>query len=124
MRDLIVRLSIPLLALGLLAGCTSHQAYRQGEIATQLGNWDEAVLHYMKAVADDPGNLSYKAALIRAKIKDSQFHFEKGQEFEKANVIERALVEYQQAVQLDPTNQYAKAQLEHVHRAYLAQKAT
>ncbi|MBW8877002.1 MAG: hypothetical protein JF614_18710 [Acidobacteria bacterium] len=123
MRDLIVRMSIPLLVLGFLAGCTSHQAYRQGEIATQLGNWDEAVLHYMKAVTEDPGNLSYKAALIRSKIKASQFHFEKGQEFEKANVVERALVEYQQAVQLDPTNQYAKAQLEHVHKAYLAQRA-
>jgi general secretion pathway protein D len=115
-------MSVPLLALGLLAGCTSHQAYRQGEIASQLGNWDEAVLHYMKAVEDDPGNLSYKASLIRAKIKASQYHFEKGKEFEKANVVERALVEYQQAVQLDPTNQYAKAQLEHVHRAYLAQR--
>lgn len=122
MRDFIIRMSVPLLALGLLAGCTSHQAYRQGEIASQLGNWDEAVLHYMKAVEDDPGNLSYKASLIRAKIKASQYHFEKGQEFEKANVVERALVEYQQAVQLDPTNQYAKAQLEHVHRAYLAQR--
>ncbi|MEA2600510.1 MAG: ral secretion pathway protein [Acidobacteriota bacterium] len=122
MRDSIIRLSVPLLVLGLLAGCTSHQAYRQGEIASQLGNWDEAVLHYMKAVEDDPGNLSYKAGLIRAKIKASQYHFEKGKDFEKANVIERALVEYQQAVQLDPTNQYAKAQLEHVHRAYLAQR--
>jgi general secretion pathway protein D len=122
MRDFIIRMSVPLLVLGLLAGCTSHQAYRQGEVATQLGNWDEAVLHYMKAVEDDPGNLSYKAALIRAKIKASQYHFEKGKEFEKANVVERALVEYQQAVQLDPTNQYAKAQLEHVHRAYLAQR--
>ena len=126
MRDLIVRLSIPLLALGalgmIMAGCTSHQNYRQGEIASQLGKWDDAVLHYMKALEDDPGNISYRAALLRAKIKASQAHFEKGQEFEKAGVVERALVEYQQAVQLDPTNQYAAAQLEHVHQAYLAQK--
>src|SRR6185295_16329846 len=126
MRDLIVRMSIPLLVLGALgmtlAGCTSHQNYRQGEIAAQLGQWDDAVLHYMKALDDDPGNITYRAALLRAKIKASQGHFEKGKEFEKAGVIERALVEYQQAVQLDPTNQYAAAQLEHVHQAYLAQK--
>ncbi|HEV7785642.1 MAG TPA: secretin N-terminal domain-containing protein, partial [Thermoanaerobaculia bacterium] len=118
----IVRTSLSLLLLAFLAGCTTHQAYRQGEVASQLGNYDEAVLHYMKAAAEDPSNLSYKAALIRAKIKASQFHFEKGQEFEKAGVVERALVEYQQAVQLDPTNQYAKAQLEHVHKLYLAQR--
>ena len=126
MRDLIVRMSIPLLLLGALginlAGCTSHSNYRQGEIAAQLGKWDDAVLHYIRALDDDPGNITYRAALLRAKIKASQAHFEKGQEFEKAGVIERALVEYQQAVQLDPTNQYAAAQLEHVHRLYLAQK--
>jgi len=126
MRDLIVRMSIPLLVLGALgmnlAGCTSHQNYRQGEIASQLGKWDDAVLHYMKALEDDPGNINYRAALLHAKIKASQEHFEKGKEFEKAGVIERALVEYQQAVQLDTTNQYAAAQLEHVHQAYIAQK--
>ena len=119
----IVRTSLSLLLLAFLAGCTTHQAYRQGEVASQLGNYDEAVLHFMKAATEDPSNLSYKAALIRAKIKASQFHFEKGQEFEKAGVTERALVEYQQAVQLDATNQYAKAQLEHVHKLYLSQRA-
>ncbi len=123
MPRLIVRTSLSLLLLGFLAGCTTHQAYRQGEVASQLGNYDDAVLHYMKAATEDPSNLSYKAALIRAKIKASQFHFQKGQEFEKAGVTERALVEYQQAVQLDASNQYAKAQLEHVHKLYLAQRA-
>jgi general secretion pathway protein D len=122
MRDLTVRLSAPLIALAILAGCTSHSNYRQGEIASQLGKWDDAVLYYMKAVDNDPGNISYQASLLRAKIKASQEHFEKGKEFEKAGVVERALVEYQQAVQLDPTNQYAQVQLEHVHRQYVAQK--
>lgn len=122
MRQLIVRMSIPLLVLGLLAGCTSHSSYRQGEIASQLGKWDDAVLHYMKALELEPDNITYKAALLRAKVKASQVHVDKGQEFEKAGVLERALVEYQQAVQLDPTNQYAKAQLENTHRAYVAQR--
>ena len=59
---------------------------------------------------------------MRAKIQASQAHFEKGQEFRKAGVLERALVEYQQAVQLDPTNQYAQAELESTRRAYMAQR--
>ena len=46
----------------------------------------------MKAVDNDPGNISYKASLLRAKIKASQEHFEKGKEFEKAGVVE---VEFQ-----------------------------
>jgi general secretion pathway protein D len=122
MRIPIVRALALLLALAPLAGCTSHLAYRQAETAAQRGDWDKAVLQYMKALEDDPENITFRAALMRAKIKASQAHFEKGQEFEKAGVTERALVEYQQAAQLDTTNQYAKARLEHVRQNYLAQR--
>jgi general secretion pathway protein D len=119
---------ILLLALAGLAGlagltaCASHMASRQADIATQRGDWDEAVLQYMKAVEESPENLSFKASLLRAKIKASQAHFTKGQEFEKAGVLERAMIEYQQAVQLDTTNQYAEAQLAHVRQAWQAQR--
>ena len=125
MRKSIVRalvLLAALVAISLVTGCTSHQAYRQAESAAQRGDWDAAVLQYMKALDQDPTDISYRAALMRAKTKASQVHFAKGQDFEKAGVTERALVEYQQAVQLDPTNQYAKARLERVHQAYLAQR--
>jgi general secretion pathway protein D len=126
MREVTVRFPILLLLLAVLvpiASCTSHLASRQAEIAAQRGDWDKAVLEYMKAVEQNPESLTYKASLMRAKIKASQAHFEKGQEYEKAGVIERALIEYQQAVQLDPTNQYALTQLEHVREAYAAQRA-
>jgi len=122
MRHSIARMLILLIALGPLVGCASHLSYRKAEIAMQKENWDDAVLHYLKAVEESPDNLSYRAALMRAKIKASQAHFEKAKEYQKANVLERALVELQQAVQLDPTNQYAKAQLENTRQAWLAQK--
>lgn len=122
MRHAIARMLILLLAVGPLAGCASHLSYRKAELATQRGDWDEAVLHYLKAVEEEPDNLTYRAALMRAKLKASQAHFEKAKEYQKANVLERALVELQQAVQLDPTNQYAKAQLENTRQAWLAQK--
>jgi general secretion pathway protein D len=122
MRHAIARVLILVIALGPLAGCASHLSYRKAEIATQKGNWDEAVLHYLQATEENPDNLSYRAALMRAKIKASQVHFEKGQEYQKAGVLERALVEFQQAVQLDTTNQYAKAQLENTRQAWMAQR--
>jgi general secretion pathway protein D len=126
MREVTVRFPVLLLLLAVflpIASCTSHLASRQAEIAAQRGDWDQAVLEYMKALEQSPENLAYKASLMRAKIKASQGHFEKGQEYEKAGVTERALIEYQQAVQLDPTNQYALSQLEHVREAYAAQRA-
>ncbi len=95
-----------------LAGCSSYQSYRKAEIAAQQEDWDRAVLHYMEAVEREPDNLGYRSALLRTKIRASQEHFKKGKQYHEAGVLQRALVEYQQAVQLDPTNQYAQAELE------------
>jgi general secretion pathway protein D len=122
MRHPMLRLLVPALLAVLAAGCAANVSYRKAESAEVAGNWDEAVLRYLDALDHDPGNIKYRGALLRAKIKASQGHFEKGKQFEKANVLERALVEYQQAAQLDPTNQYAAAQLEHVRRALVAQR--
>jgi general secretion pathway protein D len=123
MRDPNVRRLILLLVLlATVAGCATYEAARQADIAARTGRWDDAVLYYMKAVEQEPDNLNYRASLLRAKIESSRVHFEKGQEFEKAGVLERALVEYQQAVQLDATNQYAKARLERTRQAYTAQR--
>ncbi|HEX2251755.1 MAG TPA: secretin N-terminal domain-containing protein, partial [Thermoanaerobaculia bacterium] len=102
---------VMLLLIAATTGCAGHRHYRQGEIASQLGNHDEAVLAYMRAVETDPSSLRYESALMRAKIRASQLHFERGKEYREAGVLERALVELQQAVQLDPTNQYAEVEL-------------
>ncbi|HEY6320250.1 MAG TPA: cohesin domain-containing protein [Thermoanaerobaculia bacterium] len=122
MRHSMLRLLVPVLLAALVAGCAANASFRKAESAEVTGNWDEAVLRYLEALDSDPGNIKYRAALLRAKIKASQVHFEKGKQFEKANVLERALVEYQQAAQLDPTNQYAAASLEHVRRGLVAQR--
>jgi general secretion pathway protein D len=117
-----VRLLTLALLLAVAAGCAANVSYRKGQSDELAGDWDDAVLKYMGALAADPGDIKYQAALLRAKIKASQAHFEKGKEFEKAGAQERAMLEYQQATQLDPTNQYAAAQLEHVRRAVAAQR--
>ena len=94
-----------------LAGCASSN-YRRAQVAEQRGDFDVAVLEYMQAVATEPGNVAYRAGLLRAKISASQAHFDKGKEYQKAGVPERAMVELQQAVELDPSNQYAEVELQ------------
>ena len=100
-----------------LSGCASFHVYRRAQVAEQTGDWDQAVLHYMQALSQDPGNLTYRSALLRAKISASQFHFEKAKKFSESRVYDRALLELQQAVELDPTNQYAEVELQKVRRA-------
>ncbi|MEO8502744.1 MAG: secretin N-terminal domain-containing protein [Acidobacteriota bacterium] len=102
------------LAAVLLAGCTSFRDFRSAQVAELNGDWDQAVLHYLAAAANDPENLQYRASLLRAKGEASQMHFKTGKEARAAGSLERALVEYQQAVELDPTNQYAEVEMQRV----------
>ena len=53
-------------ALAASAGCSAGRAFRRGEEASRVGNWDEAVAHFQEAVQDDPDSPEYKIALERA----------------------------------------------------------
>ncbi len=105
------RLGLLLLVGVLVAGCTGYRNYQKAQLAEKRGNWDEAVLHYLELVESDPSNLAYRSGLQRAKIKASQAHFDLAKELHASGALQRALIEYQQAVQLDPTNQYALVEM-------------
>jgi general secretion pathway protein D len=109
---MVASLLLAVLALG--TGCSSYQTKRRAQQAEQREDWDTAVLRYLELTAQEPDNARHKAALLRAKIRASQVHFERGKRFHEAQVLDRALIEYQQAAQLDPTNQYAAVELEKV----------
>jgi general secretion pathway protein D len=102
--------ALPLL-LVLLTACTGSRAFREAREQEVLEHWDLAVLHYSRAAELDPTNNRYRMALARAKIKASQFHFEKGKLYRGSGRPELAVVELQQAVLLDTTNQYAEIEL-------------
>ena len=95
-----------------MAACSSYRDAREAQIAEQRGDWDTAVLLYLELADQNPDNVSYRTGLLRAKIKASQMHFERGKDLYDANVLDRAIEEYRQAVQLDPSNQYALVELE------------
>ncbi len=112
-----IRPATALLALTLaltLAGCSGHSIYRKAQAAESVEDWDQAVIHYLEAVRIHPQNIAYRAALMRAKIQAAQVHFKKGKQFRAAGVLERAMLEFRKAVELDPTNQYAESELHKV----------
>lgn len=110
-------LAVLTLLSGLLGGCAGHNMLRQAEQAELVQDWDQAVLHYLELNRLYPENIAYRAALLRAKIEAGQQHFKKGKEYVDAGFPERALVELRQAVELDPTNQYAESELRKVLEA-------
>jgi general secretion pathway protein D len=109
-----------LILFGVLASCSAYQGYRRAQIAEQHEDWDRAVLQYLELVDRYPNKVTYRTGLLRSKLRASQGHFEKGKRFHEAGALERAFGEYQQAVQLDPTNQYARVELEKLREQLVA----
>lgn len=102
---------LALIALLFATACTGSRAFREAREEETLEHWDLAVLKYSRARDLEPDNTSYRIALSRAKIKASQFHFEKGKLYRSSGRPELAVVELEQSVVLDPTNKYAEQEL-------------
>lgn len=94
-------------------GCAGTQPFQQAREQESLGHYDLAVSFYAKALEFDPASARYKASLARARVRASQFHFEKGKMYRNSTRYELAVVELEQAVVLDPTNDYAATELRH-----------
>ena len=100
------RLALLLLILASLA-CAGTSPYRIGEKHMRAENFDQAVLAFSKALSQKPGEIKYQVSLARARLRASQEHFERGQRYALGGQNEAAMAEMQQAVLLDPSNQYA-----------------
>nr|MCU0231105.1 hypothetical protein [Acidobacteriota bacterium] len=87
-----------LLMVGLAAaGCASgSNAYRKGEAFSEREMWDEAVLAYAKANAEDPTSMRNQLALMRAKLRASAAHFDRGRQYLQAGQLELAVKELQE----------------------------
>jgi general secretion pathway protein D len=87
-----------------LAGCAAGAALRQARQAEQLEDYDRAVVEYMKAVRLSPANRDARLALERAKLKAAQAHFFRGRRLAAALKDDEALLEFQVASELNPTD--------------------
>ncbi|HEY7111876.1 MAG TPA: secretin N-terminal domain-containing protein [Thermoanaerobaculia bacterium] len=101
--------------LAAAAGCSAYRAYSQGKDAEDQQQWDVAVLKIQQAAQINPNNPQYHNELIRVKQKAAQFHFEKGKLYRSSGNPEMAVVELEQTVLLDPTNDYAEVELRKAH---------
>src|SRR5262249_7196330 len=102
---------LALLALLFATACAGSRAYYEALEEETLGHWDLAVMKYSRALELDPGNSQYRIAYGKAKMKASQFHFEKGKTYRASAQPELAVIELEQAVVLDTNNKYAETEL-------------
>jgi general secretion pathway protein D len=119
----LVALAMPIALVALTAACVGSADFRDARDEEELGHWDLAVMKYAKAVELNPSSSGYRAALERSKIRASEFHFEKGKMYRASGRPELAVVELEQTVLLDPTNDYAQVELRKAREEMAKQEA-
>ncbi len=89
------------------SGCAAGRAFRQGQEASRLGDWDAAVAHYTRAVQANPDSPEFKIALERAMQSAAQEHISRARQLEEKDQLDAALIEYRKAIEMDGTNRLA-----------------
>ena len=103
-------------ASALVAGCAASRASGRGEGAARGGDWDTAVVHFRRAVQEDPGNVDYQIALERAMINASVQHLDQARVLEAREQFEDALREYRRASRHDPSNRQISGKAGEIER--------
>jgi general secretion pathway protein D len=85
-------------------GCATAAAMRAGQRAESQQDYDRAVIEYTKAVRERPSDRNARASLEQAKMRAAQDHFARGRRLASIGKLEEALVEFQIAGELNPTN--------------------
>jgi general secretion pathway protein D len=118
-----LRLGAALLAAVLGGGgCAAGWAYRQGQQAVDVGDWDLAVARYTRALEKDPNNIKYKIALETARVQASRKHYDEAKKLLSANDLQKAAEEMEIAANYDPSNRSAADDLAIIRRRIQAQK--
>ena len=100
-----------LIALALAAGCATTTAYKTGQKAEQAEDFDLAVIEYTKAAREKPDDVEIRKSLERARLRAAERHFQRGRRLAAEDRHEEALVEYQVALELNPTDSRASVEL-------------
>jgi len=117
------------LALGaltiLLSGCPkSSQEAKQGQKAEELQDYDTALLHYQRALREDPTNTEYKLKAARLRFEAANYHLSMGEKLRDKGDLALALAEFQKAASIDPANSQAEQEVQHVLEALAARAAS
>ncbi len=95
------RLLLPL-ALLAAAGCATSSAFRSGENAERLQDYDRAVVEYQRAVQGSPDKVQYRRALERARLRAATDHTNLARRLSGRGQYDEALNEYRLALELHP----------------------
>jgi len=82
--------------------CATSSAFRAGERAERLQDYDRAVMEYSRALQQKPDDVQYRRALARARRRASTEHANMGRRLAARGLYTDALGEYRLALDLNP----------------------
>ncbi len=97
-----------------IMSCAGSQAFQRGERHAQRGEWDLAVKEYRDANKQDPHDIEYRSALLRAEETAANQHYKKALGFLKERKLDQAITDLQQALFLNPSNAAIQSALKSV----------
>ncbi|MGH9323778.1 MAG: hypothetical protein ACRD21_03580 [Vicinamibacteria bacterium] len=105
------------IGVGFLTACgASRSQFDAGVRSSNARDWDQAVAHYESAAREDPGNLEYRMALLRARDQASHAHRVRARELEAASDLAGAAEAIERALQYEPGNLYLRDELFELRR--------
>jgi general secretion pathway protein D len=107
-------LSSMLCASALLLGCTAQRAYQEGNALVAQQQVSAGLVKYREAVAADPGNALYRAALLRARDATATRLVEQAERELAAGRTDAARNAYRQVLEVDPANERGLAGLRQI----------
>ena len=110
------RLILLMVLAVLVSGCAAGRAFRRGQEAARLGDWDAAVTHYTRALQEDPDNAQYKIELERAMQNAAREYITRARDAEAKGDIDTALLAYRRAVEMDASNRLAASRVIELER--------
>lgn len=93
----------------LLIGCTAQRAYQEGNALVAQQQVSAGLVKYREAVAADPGNALYRAALLRARDASATRLVEQAERELAAGRADAARDAYAQVLEIDPANERGRA---------------
>jgi general secretion pathway protein D len=89
---------------------------KRGQAAEARQDFDAAYEDYRHAVQKDPNDLRYKAHFDRMRYLAAVGHVDRGRVLRQSGDLNGALAQFNQAVQMDPSNQTAQQEIDQIQQ--------
>lgn len=108
-------LALLIFALGIPASAdeSARSLYHKGQQAEARQNYLEAYEDYKAAYDKKPTDLHYRASYERMRFQAAAVHVKRGQQLREGGDLEKALQEFQTALQIDPSSFIAQQEIAH-----------